>query len=97
MSPPLRAGGARGGMTEVWDLSVQAVRRFYDVVVGAVSQVSWDPANWGREAYLVAAGVVVAVFLLVLWGRRRRRAPGGPPFLRTTGGGVMLAAAAVAA
>jgi len=84
-------------MTEVWDLSVQAVRRFYDVVVGAVSQVSWDPATWGRDAYLVAAGVVVAVFLLVLWGRRRRRAAGGPQFLLTNGVVVLLGEAEVAA
>jgi len=72
-------------MAEVWDQSVQALRRFYEVVVEAASRVSWDPVTWGRDAYLAAAAVLLVLVLLIAWRWRGRRRATGPQFLLTNG------------
>ena len=72
-------------MAEVWDQSVQALRRFYEVVVEAASRVSWDPVTWGRDAYLAAAAVLLVLVLLIAWRWRGRRRATRPQFLLTNG------------
>ncbi len=79
-------------MAEVWDQSVQALRRFYEVIVGAASRVSLDPSTWGRDAYLVLAGVALLLVLLLSWRWRGRRRATGPQFLLTNGVVVLLGA-----
>ncbi len=72
-------------MSEVWDQSVQALRRFYDVVVEAVSGVDWDPSAWSREVYLILAGAALLIVLLIAARWRRRERALGPQFLLTNG------------
>lgn len=72
-------------MAEVWDQSVLALRRLYEIVVAAASRVSLDPATWGRDAYLVLAGAALLLALLVSLRWRGRRRARGPQFLLTNG------------
>lgn len=72
-------------MAEFFDQSLQALRRFYEVVVEALSGVSLDPATWGRDVYLVLAGLLLLLVLLIAWRWRRRKRASGPQFLLTNG------------
>lgn len=72
-------------MAEVWDQTVQALRRSYEAAVEAASRVSWDPATWGRDTYLALAGALLVLVLLLAWRWRGRRRTSGPQFLLTNG------------
>ncbi len=77
-------------MAEAWEQAVNALQRTYDAAREALGGVTFDPATWTPQVYLVAAGVLLVVVLLLAMRWRGRSRALGPQFLLTNGYVVLL-------